>query len=286
MRIKHSKFKNTGLIFELLTRQVASDTLKGEKSPAIDILKKHFAKTSLGREYKLYESLLKAQNLSEAKANIVIDSILENSKSFSRTSLKRQKYNLINEIKNYYDLDVFFSSKVKNYKELAALYTLIESKNQPKNDLNQVISNKNTLLEFLVKKPKQVESQPDLIKEFSSYDKDLRSLTYRVLLEKFNTKYDNISIEQKEVLREYINSVDSMPNLRNFYNDKINLLKENLQKETEVVKDKAVKIKLNEVLKYLKPKSKQEKICDNDLVDLLQYIDLKRQLKSSNSVKI
>ena len=105
MRIKHSKYKNTGILFELLVRQITADTLKGGTSPAIDLLKNHFVKTELGREYKLYETILKSKKLSEAKATVVIDSILETSIKLNRSSLKKQKYNLINEIKKHYDLE-------------------------------------------------------------------------------------------------------------------------------------------------------------------------------------
>jgi len=129
MKIKHSKYKNTGILFELLVRQITADTLKGDDSPAIDLLKKYFVKTELGREYKLYESILKSKVFNECRANIFITTALDNSKGFNRTTLKKQKYNLINEIKNHYDLDVFFGAKIKNYKELAALYTLIEGVN-------------------------------------------------------------------------------------------------------------------------------------------------------------
>ena len=58
-RIKHSKYKNTGILFELLIRQITADTLEGKESPIKEILKKYFVKTELGKEYKLYESLLK-----------------------------------------------------------------------------------------------------------------------------------------------------------------------------------------------------------------------------------
>ena len=159
MKIKHSKYKNTGVLFELLVRQITADTLKGSNSPAIDILKKYFVKTSLGREYKLYESVLKSNVISESRANTIISTILENSKRFSRSSLKKQKYNLINEIKEHYDLDVFFGSKIKNYKELAALYTLIEGYNYKEDvDSNQLINNKITLLEHLTKKEVNAEN--------------------------------------------------------------------------------------------------------------------------------
>lgn len=286
MKIKHSKYKNTGILFELLVRQITADTLKGGESPAIDILKEYFVKTSLGREYKLYESVLKSNVLNEGKANIVISTILESSKGFNRTSLKKQKYNLINEIKKHYNLDVFFGAKIKNYKELAALYTLIESHNIETNtNVDQVIDNKITLLEYLTKHEVNTkEVKEDVLKEFQTYDKDLRILTYKVLLEKFNSKYDNLSIEQKQVLKEFINAVDSTPELRDFYNSKINDLQAALNEEAKSIKDKATQIKVQEVAKYLVELDKTTKVDNDNLVDLLQYYELVKEIKIANGV--
>ena len=288
MKIKHSKYKNTGVLFELLVRQITADTLKGSNSPAIDILKEYFVKTSLGREYKLYESVLKSNVISEGRANTIISTILENSKRFSRSSLKKQKYNLINEIKKHYDLDVFFGSKIKNYKELAALYTLIEGYNQKTDiDSQQLINNKITLLEHLTKKQINADDvKKDVIQEFDEYDKDTRILTYKVLLEKFNSKYDNLSSDQKRVLKEYINSVDSTPGLRTFYNQKINELKSTLEKDINDIKDKAIQIKLTEVNKFLVELSKTDKVSDDNLVDLLRFYELIKEIKVANGVQV
>lgn len=282
MKIKHSKYKNTGILFELLVRQITADTLKGDDSPAIDLLKSYFVKTELGREYKLYESIIKSKVLNESRANVLISTILENSKKFNRTVLKKQKYNLINEIKKHYNLESFFGTKVKNYKEIASVYTLIESYNTAElTDINQINQNKVTLLEFLTK---QETSKPtdELMNEFSGYDKDLRQLTYRVLLEKFNDKYDSLSIEQKEILKEFIYSVDSTPSLREFYNTKVNNLKEILNKESNNIKDPATKIKITEVAKLLSEIDKNTKVDSDNLVDLLQYYELVKEIQVAN----
>jgi hypothetical protein len=287
MNIKHSKFRNTGILFELLVRQVTVDTLKGVDSPAIDIMKKYFVKSELGREYKLYESILKSNVLNEGRANTIISTILESSKNLNKSSLRRQKYNLIKEIKEHYDLDSFFGIKIKNYKELAALYTLIEGYNSPTYvNPNQIVDNKITLLEFLTKQNIDPKSTPGVLEEFQSYDKDLRILTYKVLLEKFNSKYDNISPEQKQVLKEFINSVDSTPNLRNFYNTKINELKQVLNAESKNIKDKATQIKTIEVTKFLTELDKNSRVDDSHLIDLLQYYELVKEIKDSNGIPI
>ena len=287
MKIKHSKYKNTGILFELLVRQITADTLKGSNSPAIDILKEYFVKTSLGKEYKLYESVLKSKVLTEGRATLVIDTLLEASTKFNRKSLKKQKYNLINEIKKHYDLESFFGSKISNYKELAALYTLIEAINSKTiSNPKQLVNNKITLLEHLTKQEIKEDSKTTVIQEFSKYDKDVRTLTYKVLLEKFNEKYDQLTNDQKQVLKEYINSVDSTPDLRNFYNVKINELKTILKKENKNIKDKATQIKISEVAKYLTELKKTDKVGDNNLVDLLRFYQLVNEIQVANGLQV
>ena len=285
MKIKHSKYKNTGILFELLVRQITADTLKGGDSPAIDILKKYFVKSELSREYRLYESILKSKVLSESHANVYIETTISNSKHLNRSILKKQKYNLINEIKQNYDLATFFGSKLSNYKVLASIYTLMESNNTTSPDNKQLINNKINLLEHLTKKESNLlESKETVLQEFATYDKDVRSLTYRILLEKFNEKYDSLSSDQKQVLKEYINSVDSTPGLRKFYNTKISELKNKLLEGSKNVKDKATKIKIVEISKMLTELDKTSKVGDDNLVDLLQYYELVKEIQVANGI--
>ena len=284
MNIKHSKYKNTGILFELLVRQITADTLSGKTSKAASILKKFFVKTELGKEYKLYETLLKNTSITEGKAEIVINTIIESSRSLNRGTLRRQKYNLINEIKKHYNLDEFFKTQLPHYKAQAALYTLIEIYNSDQlSNPDQIINNKVVLLEQLTITPVSKEKvKEDLIEEFSSYDKDLRILTYKVLLEKFNEKYTSLSDMQKEILKEFITSVDNTPRLKEFYNNKIEEIKTRLNKLTEDVKDKAIQIKLTEVNNLLKPLGKTSSVGNDDLVNLLQYCELLEELHSTN----
>jgi hypothetical protein len=284
MNIKHSKYKNTGILFELLVRQITADTLSGQDSKATHILKKYFVKTELGREYKLYESITKYKNLTEGKAEVVINSVIESSKNLNRGALKRQKYNLIQEISKHYNLEEFFQTKLSNYKSYAALYTLVEIYNSELlSTPDQIIVNKIAILEGLTTKPvskKKVED--DLMVEFQSYDKDLRILTYKVLLEKFNGKYASLNDNQKLVLKEFINSVDSTPKLREFYNTKITEIKATLTKQVKKVTDKAIQIKLNEVNNMLTPLGKTANVGNDDLVNLLQYYELLEELTKVN----
>ena len=284
MNIKHSKYKNTGILFELLVRQITADTLSGKDSKATGVLKKYFVKTELGREYKLYETLSKHKNLTEGKAEVVINSVIESSKNLNRGALKRQKYNLIQEISKHYSLDEFFNTKLPSYKVHAALYTLLEIYNSENlSNPDQIINNKIAILESLTTRAVNKQKvEEDLMTEFQSYDKDLRILTYRVLLEKFNGKYASLNDNQKSVLKEFINSVDSTPKLKEFYNTKINEIKIELTTLANKVTDKVVKIKLNEVNNMLLPLGKVAKVGNDDLVNLLQYYALLEELVKAN----
>lgn len=281
-KLKHSKYKNSGLIFELLIRQVTADTISGKQSPALDIIKKYFLKSELSKEYKLYESLLKNLPLTESKANIVINTILETSKKLNRGTLRREKYNLIKEIRDNYNLDDFFKIKLPNYKAYAALYSLMEIYNND-NLVNPdaIITNKVTLLEVLTtSKINKKEVKDEVIEEFKKYDKDLRILTYRILLEKFNDKYDGLNENQKLVLKQFITEVDSTPKLKEFYNSKIKDIKSELAKLIESVDDKVMKIKLTEVNNIITELPKTTPIKNEDIVNLLQYYQLIEEIKS------
>jgi len=281
MNVKHSKIKNTGILFELLVRQITADTLSGKESKAINILKKYFVKSELGKEYKLYETLSKHRNLTESKAEIVINSVIETSKNLNRGAIKRQKYNLIKEISSHYNIEDFFKTKLPNYKTHASLYTLLELYNTNTNNPDQLIENKINILESLTSKSIDKQKvKEDVLVEFQSYDKDLRILAYRVLLEKFNEKYSSLNKDQKIILKEFVNSVDSTPKLRDFYNTKIEELKTKLNVLSPKIADKAVKIKLDEVIKLLTPLSKSHKVNDDNLINLLQYYELLNEIKN------
>jgi len=284
MKIKHSKFKNTGLIYELLIKQIAADTLENRPSPAIKILKKYYSgKSFLAKEYKLYEYITKNKGIGRDKAETVLSTINEISRKLDQASLKNQKYNLIADIKESYNLEHFFSAKVRDYKALAALYCLLEAQNNSELVDPQIfVDNKTTILEHLTE---QVQDKGDvrqsLIEEYSNYEKDLKLLTYKILLEKFNKKYATLMPEQKRILKEFITSVDSTTKLREFVNSALENVKLQLTELTELVQDDILKIKLNEVVDNISPLSNKEKVDTETLAILMQYYELIKEIKQA-----
>ena len=283
MKIKHSKYRNTGLIYELLVKQIAADVLENKESKAIKILKKYYSGNStLAKEYKLYEFVVKNNSVNQSKAETIISTITEVSRKFNQKTLKKEKYGLISEIKSNYNLDEFFSMSVRDYKALASLYCLLEAQNNSDLvDPNFLVSNKTTLLEHLTSKKQNEDDVKDsLIEEYSKYDKDLKLLTFKILLEKFNSKYKDFLPEQKYILKEFITSVNSSKKLYNLVNQEFTKIAEAVKELSNKVSDDIIKIKLDEVSKSIKPLKSTDKVGDTHLVNLMQYYDLVNELKN------
>jgi len=282
MKIKHSKFKNTGILFELLVRQIASDTVSNKDSAAIGLVRKYFGKSELAKEYKLYQALIQPKSLSEAKAETFINATLEASLRLNKTALRKEKYNLIKDIREHYDLEEFFKAKINNYKQHAAVYNLIESHNSLEfTEPQQIIDNKITLLEHITRKEVNKEGVKDrVMEEFANMDKGSRILAYRMLLEKFNSKYATLSDRQKLTLKEFINNITNTTKLREFVNNNFKVITEEINKIIPEVADKTTQIKLVEVVNLLQPLDKTQNVKDENIVSLLQYYQLIDELKS------
>ena len=282
MKIKHSKFKNTGILFELLVRQIASDTVSNKDSAAIGLVKKYFSKSELAKEYKLYQALITPKNLSEAKAETFINATLEASSRLNKTNLRKEKYNIIKEIRESYDLEEFFKAKISHYKQYAAAFNLIEAHNsQEFTAPQQIIDNKITLLEHITRKEIDKEGVKDrVMEEYGNMDKGTRILAYRMLLEKFNSKYATLSDTQKSVLKEFINNITNTTKLRDFVNKNFTTIAEELTQIIPTVTDKTTQIKLSEVVTLLKPLDKTQNVKDENIISLLQYHQLIEELKA------
>jgi len=282
MKIKHSKFKNTGILFELLVRQIASDTVSNKDSSAIGLVKKYFGKSELAKEYKLYQALISPKSLSEAKAETFINSTLEASLRLNKTTLRKEKYNLIKEIRDHYDIEEFFKAKISHYKEYAAAFNLIEAHNSLEfTEPQHIIDNKITLLEHITRKEVDKDGVKDrVMEEFNKMDTGSRILAYRMLLEKFNNKYSTLSDRQKLILKEFINNITNTIKLRDFVNKNFNIINEEITKLIPTVSDKTTQIKLAEVITLLKPLDKTQNVKDENVISLLQYYQLIEELKA------
>ena len=227
MKVKHSKYKNTGILFELLTRQLTADTIAGSKPKSLSIIQKYFSGNSaLLKEYKIYQTFISKKFKEDANATLLINTLIEAHGKLNKGQLRREKYNLIKEIKDTYDINNFFKAKISNYKIMASIFNLIENKDASP---LSIVNSKVTLLEHITGKTLENKPKKDVVMEdYAKYDKDTRLLTYKVLLEKFNDKYSGLGENQKNLLKEYVNSVTNSPALKSFINKEIKTVKKKL----------------------------------------------------------
>ncbi len=276
-KLKHSKIKNTGVLFEVLTRQITSDILSNKESKSVNLVKKYFNKnTSLGKELELYEILTKERYNSEERANRLVDAVLKERAQITNTSLRREKYNLIKEIKEDYDVKKLFTSKIPNFKQLASIWKLfsIETSMESYSPKEEVDS-RYTIVENLISSNpnKKVSKSP-----VTSEEKDVRLLAYELMVEKFNKKYSKLSTEQKEVLRKYINNVSNATSLKEFVQVEVGKIKSYLKKLVPAIDDDITKIKLTEAINFADTIN-ENKDTEKKLTTLMRYYDLITELE-------
>tara|TARA_Y100000592_G_scaffold95900_1_gene163335 strand:- start:967 stop:1854 length:888 start_codon:yes stop_codon:yes gene_type:complete len=282
-KLKHSKIKNTGILFELLTRQITADVLAGKDSKAVTIVKKYFNEnTSLGKELQLYRLLSEKNFKSENKANELVEVVLKSRKKLSNSKLRNEKYNLIKQIKETYDSTDFFNGRISNYKLFASIYNVFQSETS-NNEFNpeQVLNSKFTVLEHITNQKISGDAVKEkVLKEYSQKDKDLRLLTYKILVDKFNKKYKKLDESQKKLLENFINNVSNTNKIREFIDNEVSIVKEELSKHLPKVKDKVTKIKLTEAIKQIVNLTKGRVVEEKQVLTMMRYYELVKEIKN------
>lgn len=278
---KHSKLKNTQILFELLTRQVAADTIKGVESPALRLIHIYFkGNTPLSRELALYESLCNQSYKSKDKANMLVSEVLKVRKKIDEQTLRKQKYELVKQIKESYTLDCFLKTPLPNYKLYASIYNLFDSINASSLPEN-IVESRYCITEHLTRGSKPVERQSidPAMEEYKKQTEDIRLLAYRLLIENFNKKYQELSQQQKNILKEYINNIANSDNLKKVILNEVAKVRTKIEKYLPTIKDQVTKIKLKEVLTLTDKYGKLKKIDENHVLSVLLYIELLKEIK-------
>jgi len=277
MKLKHNKLRNTGLLFELLVRQITADTLNNRESKAIDILKSNFNNNLIAKEYKIYKALVNNKNLSEAKANIVIVASIVAHKKINKSVLDNQKYKLISQIKENYDLDEFFKTKIENYKTLASIYMLFEMYQSNSIDPSREVKYKYSIMEDICAGIKESKKDP-VFEEYVTYDKGTKALVYKLMIQKFNDKYYNLNEEQKSLLKNYISNITTPETFKEYVNEQIKTVKAKLVKHLDKITDEVRKIKIAEVVNIIKEIPHNKQVNDIDMENLLYFYELEKEL--------
>lgn len=273
-RVVHSKYKNTGILFELLTRQVTADTLNGkENSLALNIMREFFLPNiELGKELQLYRALLEAEKLTEVKALKFIDLVLEQRVKLNTRKLNEQKYHLVRSIKNAYPLKEFLQSKIPNYTAYASIYKLFlaeASGGITPTTISDITKSRFTIVEHMTNASKSKEKSKNVIESFKAETEDLRLLTYRILVDRFNEKYKDVDENQRTLLREYIHNISNTNSLREHINSEVPRVKAEIKSRIRNIDDKVIRIKLEEVVKQLETIKKGRTVRDNQVTALM-----------------
>ena len=282
-KIKHSKFKNTGFLFELLTRQITLEILNNApEEKAKKIVQEFFGgKTEMAKELRLFNLLVTEKYNSESKAEKYIDAIIETRTKLDENKLSREKYNLVKSIKENFELDSFLSSPVTNYKILASVHKIFEAKVQDVTNVKDVFDAKLTLIEHIsTSTPSLKQKEDKLMEDYRKQEKDLRLLTYKILVETFNKKYTNLNDEQKDILREYINNVNNTSKFGEYYDSKLKVVVTELHKLYSEVNDKITKIKLKETINVMKQQKIGKKVTDEQVSALMLSYELIKEIKN------
>lgn len=282
-KIKHSKFKNTGFLFELLTRQITLEILNNSPEKAKSIVSEFFGHgTELAKELRLFNLLINEKYNSENKAEKFIDAILETRTKLNEEKLTRQKYNLVKAIKENFEIENFLSSPVTNYKVLASIHKLFEAKAINVLDVKDVFDSKLTLVEHISTStsPSLKQKEDKLFEDYRKQEKDLRLLTYKILVETFNKKYSTLNEAQQRLLREYINNVTNTSKFGEYYLGELKSIVTELHSIYTKMEDKITKIKLKETINVLRAQKIGKKVTDEQVSALMMGFELIKEIKN------
>ncbi len=279
-KAKHSKFKNAGILFELLTRQITSDILAGkDESFTKNLMFKYFHESKeLGKEVQLYNFILQQKSKDISSAERLLGVVLQTRSKLDERELNKQKYSIIKEIKEKYNIDDFLKNKIPNYKLYASIYKLFEDQDKSgvKFEITELIESREYIVENLTKEKKSDQESMDV---YGSQTADVRLLAYKFLIENFNSKYNDLLPDQKKLLKEYITNVSNSSKFTKYVNEEYKRISLVLKDQVKNVTSEVVKIKINEVISQFSTKSCAGIIKENQLTSLLNAYELVEEIK-------
>lgn len=281
-KLKHSKYKNTGILFEMLVRKLTSEALSSDKSVTVDIIKKYFGKnTVLAKELHLYNALLKEQFRSEAQGLDYIRTIKSAHSKLNQSVLRRQRYNLVKEISEKFGFDNASKIQINNYKTLASIYMIFEHEEtaNPK----QLLECKHQILQNGMLTEQKKEERDPVVEAFKSQPKEVRLLTYKLMIDKFNEKYSGLDESQKRLLNKYITNVNDTVALKEYIQTIIPEIKSKLAEQAKHITDPATRIKVSKLSEMLCNVESMKTIKESHILSLLRYFDLVNELKGIHS---
>lgn len=288
MKVKHSKFKNTAILFELLVKQITHEVLSNSKKAVSEAIIKEFfnSKKELAKELKLYNQLVKEKYTKSDDAKMFLDEIIEERKKLDEQKLSKEKYNLIKTIKESYELDKFLSSNLQNYKLLASIYKIFETKTKGRTvQIREYIDSNNLVLEHITRTNNSGKKKDAIYETFKQQSEDLRLLTYKLMLESFNKKYSKLDDSQKNLLREFINNVSNTSTFPSYIKNESQKALNELVSESKGITDKVTKIKIAELTKLYKSGKILKETQEKQVSVLMLTYELLKEIKNVKSIR-
>lgn len=274
-KLKHSKYRNTGLIFELLSRKLVQETLANSPLKALKIITKHFGETKpLAQELRLYTALTE-NCIDNQLVEKVIDTVERVHEKLDGELLEAARYNLVRDIRSVYGLDEFFNSRTTNYTRLAAAYKFLHYR--PEDNPVTYVENRNTLLEMMSKV--ETTSTAESVRQWQSQDPAIRKLGFSLAVEHFNEKYKTFLPRQRALLKEYIMRDPSSEQLKTYIGEQVTEMVADIQTKLKFVKDLALKVKLTEGIALVSDIRKASTIKDNQFNAVLKLCQLQENVK-------
>ena len=287
--VKHNKIRNTSILYELLSRQITVDVINDTKNPkSVKLFKEFFNKnTELGKEYELYSILMNKKYKNDSHASQLVEAVVKSRRKLSNRRLNNEKFNLIKTIKENYDIKEFFNTRLPNFKIMASIYKLFGTE-VGREDFGPIQKTDSaiTITEHITQNTTKKTKSNKLVEDYAQQDKDLRLLSYSLLVDKFNTKYKSLNESQRNLLKEYINNVSNTNSLKEFIDNEVIKIKKALKKLLPNVNDKITKIKLAEAIDYTDSATKGKVVKDKHVVALMRYYELIKEIKNVQSTKI
>ena len=222
-KTKHNKKRNTAFLYEALVREMTKAVVsqdKERKNNIVDILKESFSSSKiLGKELKLYQTILESTDLDAVTAEKLLYKIREAYSELDEQEIYDAQSSVINRINKEIGSDVY-NNFVPNYKSIATVSQLFGA------DSTAVGIKRGVLLEQQVLETLTANT----IRESKTEMKPIDNIVFKTFTSKFNETYgDDLLSEQKELLNRYILSFSSDIDMKIYLNEELGRLHGALQ---------------------------------------------------------
>ncbi len=245
--IKHSKFKNTGILYQVLIRKMIEQASNNENIKSYPIIKQFFGNyKELSKQLYLYSLIMQSKGINDQKkAKYLLNKILQMRMKLDDIKLEKQRYFCIKQIKSRYNLKQLFSTYIQNYKLLANIYKLFESLKLKLYDPLKIVQAESVIIQSLLQE--RDSQRESLLQSFKKQNSLMKQQILQLLIQKYSKEYEDLDDKQKTLLSKYIVSLSDYSQLQQYINKEISVVKQQL-KTSQLFDEQQDKLMLNEMI--------------------------------------